>query len=71
MAELTIVHEAEAEIENARAYLRERSAAAASTFLAEVRHVLELIANAPEQWPIYDKQYRFFALRKHSYVGLL
>jgi plasmid stabilization system protein ParE len=68
MANLRIADEAEDEIEHARNYLSERSASAPATFLAEVRHVLGLIADAPEQWPEYDERYRFFALHKHSYV---
>ena len=51
MANLIVAAAAEVEIDEARAYLRRDSAMAADAFLAEVRHVLGLIADAPKQWP--------------------
>jgi plasmid stabilization system protein ParE len=68
MPSLIIVGAAEDEIEQARAYLRRSSPVAAKTFLAKVRRVLGVMADAPEQWPEYKGPYRFFALRRHSYV---
>jgi plasmid stabilization system protein ParE len=68
MANVTIDAAPEAEIDEARAYLRQDSERASAEFLAEVRHVPRLIADAPKQWPQYSRRYRFFALRKHAYV---
>jgi plasmid stabilization system protein ParE len=68
MADLIIADAAEAEIDRARDYLLGESVSAAAAFLAEVRHVMRLIAETPEQWPRYGRRHRFFALRKHSYV---
>jgi plasmid stabilization system protein ParE len=70
MADLAITAAAKAELEEARAYYRRESLLAADGFVTDVQDALELIGDDPELWPSDedDERYRFFVLKKHSYV---
>jgi plasmid stabilization system protein ParE len=70
MANVTVIPEAQAELDEAYARYRSHSERVADDFLDEVLDAFRKIADSPELWPIDedDDRYRFFVLDRHSYV---
>ena len=59
--------EAQAELENASNWYRERSDLAARAFINEVVHALKRIAESPESWPQTRANERRFLFRRFPY----
>jgi|SRR5437588_5279986 len=70
MANLLILPAARAELDRAYAYYQVHgSQRAAEGFFSDVLDAFAKIAASPELWPAEDDEvYRFFALKRHSYV---
>jgi plasmid stabilization system protein ParE len=70
MARLTAIPEAQAELDRAHAYyFVHASERTADECLDEVVDAFAKIAANPEQWPSEEgTDYRFFTLKRHSYV---
>jgi plasmid stabilization system protein ParE len=70
MTRLTAIPEAQAELDRAYAYyFFHASERTAAEFLDEVVDAFDKIAGNPEQWPAEEgTDYRFFTLKRHSYV---
>ena len=50
---LELFEDAASEIEDDRAWYRERSESAEAGFLRELDHAIQQVTDAPAQWPIY------------------
>ena len=53
MMQSLFFEEADQEVEEHRAWYRERSESAESGFLRELDHAIEHITEAPHRWPVY------------------
>ncbi len=60
--------EALAEAVAAAAWYRERSAKAAAAFEAEIAHVMDRIAGAPDRYPPYTDETRRILLRRFPFA---
>jgi plasmid stabilization system protein ParE len=58
---------AESEYIQALAWYQGRSPKAAAGFQAAVEAALQLIADAPESWPLCDKRHRFYVLKRYPF----
>lgn len=67
MTKIEFHPEARLELENARAWYRERSKIAARAFVTEVLRALRSIAISPEAWPRTRVNERRFVLKRFPY----
>ncbi len=56
------------EVRRARLWYAERSASAATNFIAELDHSIELIASAPIRWPSYEAGTRRLVMRRFPFA---
>ena len=67
MTRVTFHPEAEAELDNARTWYRERNQVAGRAFVAEVLSALKSIAETPEAWPRTRANERRFVFKRFPY----
>ena len=67
MTKVTFHPEAEAELDNARTWYRERNQVAGRAFVAEVLSALKSIAETPEAWPRTRANERRFVFKRFPY----
>jgi plasmid stabilization system protein ParE len=60
--------EAETEAREARHWYAERDAKAAAGFMAALDHAIELVAEAPERWPLYLHETRRVLTRRYPFA---
>lgn len=58
---------AQAEFEQARAWYMERNSVAAEQFVTEVLRVVQMVAEAPERWPVVRRGTRRVVLRRFPF----
>ena len=68
---LSFFHEAAEEIEEERAWYRERSLSAETAFLRELDHAVEMVTSAPLQWQAYDDVTRRYVFPTSFFTRLL
>ena len=59
--------EAAREAEEAQGWYREQSLAAEEGFLADLRHAVDQVANAPQRWPRYKANTRRYVFRRYPF----
>jgi len=65
--ELHFFEEAEQEVEEHRAWYRERSESAEAGFLVELDHAVEQVIAAPHQWPRFRSGTRRYVFPKYPF----
>jgi len=55
------------EIEESRAWYRSRSESAEAAFLRELDHAIEMVASAPNRWPIHLRRTRRYVFPTFPY----
>jgi toxin ParE1/3/4 len=58
---------AEEDIAHGREWYEERNPIVADAFMAEVDHAMDLIAEAPDRWPVKYKRFRCYVFEDFPY----
>lgn len=66
-ARIRFFEDAALEVEEQRAWYREKSEVAEESFLRELDHAIEIVTEAPHRWPVYIAGTRRYVFRKFPF----